>query len=138
MSGSFQRRPRGTLPVRERNRTDDRVEALLSSAPLGLAFFDAELCVERVNEGFAEVLEGTGLELEGRHVGEIPGLPSQLAHAITRAFESGLPVDETELVVPETGPLGTRRHYLARAFPVIAGGVVRGAGVTVVDITSRR
>ncbi len=136
LSGSFQRRSRSTL--RAHAGTEDRVDALLSSAPMGLAFFDANLHVERVNDAFREMLDAPGPDLEGRHVDEIPGLPSGLARAVGCAFESGLPVDETELVVPVDGPIGTRRHYLARAFPVIAGGVVRGAGVTVVDVTNQR
>jgi serine phosphatase RsbU (regulator of sigma subunit) len=117
---------------------EDRVEALLSSAPMGMAFFDAELRLERVNQPFLELLEGPASDAEGQMLDAVPGMPPQLARAVRRAFESGLPVDEAELIVPESGPLGTRRHYLARAFPVIARGVVRGAGATLVDITDRR
>ncbi len=117
---------------------EDRVEALLSWAPIGMAFFDAELGLERANGSFLEFLEFSGRDVEGRAVNEVAGIPSRLTGAVRRALESGLPVDETELIVPESGPIGTRRHYLLRAFPVTANGVVRGAGATLVDITDRR
>lgn len=137
LTRSLERRSR-SVRVRADAGMEDRVEALLSWAPIGMAFFDAELRLERANGSFLEFIDISARDVEGRAVDEVAGMPSQLVRAVRRASESGLPVDESELVLPESGPLGTRRHYLLRAFPVTTGGVVRGAGATLVDITDRR
>src|SRR5437764_470652 len=100
----FQRRS-GTVRVSAGGRAEDRVDALLSSAPIGLAFFDAELRFERTNQPFLELLDTPGPEIEGQPVDDVPGMPPKLARAIRRAFESGVPADEMEVIVSEHGPI---------------------------------
>lgn len=138
LTGSFERLSGSAVRVEREAGVRDRVDALLASSPMGLAFFDAGLRFEGVSSLFLELLGAPAEEVEGRPLDDVTGMPPRLARAVRRAFDSGLPVDEKELVVPEEGPLGTRRHYLVRAFPVVVGGVVQGAGATLVDITDRR
>lgn len=117
----------------------DGVDALLASAPVGVALFDADLRFDRVNDPFLALLGTDADRVVGKHLDDVPGVPARLAKWLRRAFEQGEAAPEREIVVPETGPPGTRRHFLVRCFPVVGplAGVV-GAGVVTLDVTTRR
>jgi serine phosphatase RsbU (regulator of sigma subunit) len=117
----------------------DGVDALLASAPVGVALFDADLRFDRVNDPFLALLGAEADRVVGKHLDDVPGVPARLARWLRRAVEQGEALPEREIVVPESGPPGTRRHFLVRCFPVVAplAGVV-GAGVVTLDVTTRR
>jgi PAS domain S-box-containing protein len=117
----------------------DGVDALLASTPVGVALFDADLRFDRVNDPFLAMLGADGGEVVGRALDDVPGVPPRITRWLRQALERGTPVPEREIAVPETGPPGTRRHFLVRCFPIVEplAGVV-GAGAVTLDITTRR
>jgi PAS domain S-box-containing protein len=116
-----------------------RLEALLASAPLGIAFLDRSLRVERVNAALAAVLGVPASDCRGRTVAElVPGLAGQLVPVLEQVAARGevLPEFEFSGQAPGTGPLV--RHWLAAFFPVRAtGGALAGFGIILRDITAR-
>lgn len=139
MSNQFE--PSASLP-----RTDSvemellpRLEALLASAPLGIAFLDRALRVERVNEALATVLGIPAAECRGRTVAElIPGLAGELVPVLEQVLARGETVPEFEFSGEAPGSGARIRHWLAAFFPVRSqGDVLAGVGIILRDITAR-
>jgi signal transduction histidine kinase/CheY-like chemotaxis protein len=125
--------------VREREQAVALLDTLLGSAPVGLAFFDGELRVGRLNPAFAEVTELPPQEHVGRRLGDLRlGVAEQIEGALRQVLETGKPVLNVELGAQ--GPVtGGHRDYLASYYPVRAsGGEMLGVGAVVTDITSRK
>ena len=116
-----------------------RLEALLASAPLGVAFLDRTLRVERVNTALASVLGIPAGECRGRTVAElIPGLAEILVPVLELVLARGETVPEFEFsgVAPGCGA-GTR-YWLSAFFPVsTSDGGLAGVGIILRDITAR-
>ncbi len=120
------------------------LDAMLSSAPIGFAFYDRDLRYVRLNEHMARL---HGLPVEA-HIGKryrdlLPANCSlelaQVAEGLLeRVFETGRPIPEQEVTghVPGDGELHT---YRTSYFPVLVSGEeVRWTGVIVTDITERK
>jgi PAS domain S-box-containing protein len=116
-----------------------RLEALLASAPLGIAFLDRELRVERVNAALAKVLGRAVEDCGGRTVGELaPALEELLLPVLQRVLALGEGVPDFEFSGEAPGAPGTIRRWLAAFFPVhTAGGTRAGVGIILRDITAR-
>jgi Signal transduction histidine kinase regulating citrate/malate metabolism len=96
-----------------------RLEALLASAPLGIAFLDPELRVERVNAALAKVLGRTIGECRGRSVDELaPALAEFLLPVLERVLAAGEGVPDFEFSGEAPGAPGIPRRWLAAFFPV--------------------
>jgi PAS domain S-box-containing protein len=116
-----------------------RLEALLASAPLGIAFLDGELRVERVNDALASVLRRPAAECTGRTVAElVPMLADVLVPVIEHVARNGEAVPELEFSGEPPGSPGVMRHWLSAVFPVRArGDGLAGVGIILRDITAR-
>jgi PAS domain S-box-containing protein len=115
-----------------------RLEALLSSAPLGIAFLDAELRVERVNDALAHQLRRPAAECVGRSVADlVPALAAALDPVIEHVARTGEVVSEFEFSGEPPGSPGVIRHFLSAVFPVRASGEPAGVGMILRDITAR-
>jgi signal transduction histidine kinase len=116
-----------------------RLEALLASAPLGIAFLDGELRVERVNDALASVLRRPAAECVGRTVADlVPMLADVLAPVIEHVAKHGEVVPELEFSGEPPGSPGVTRHWLSAIFPVRApGDGLAGVGIILRDITAR-
>ena len=117
-----------------------RLEALLASAPLGIAFLDRELRVERVNNALATVLGVPAVECRGRTVPElIPGLADVLVPVLERVVTRGEAVPEFEFSGEAPGSAGSSHHWLSALFPVRTNGnTLAGVGIILRDVTARR
>ena len=116
-----------------------RLEALLASAPLGIAFLDRELRVERVNLALAKVLGRTIGDCSGRSVDELaPALAELLLPVLERVLARGEGVPDFEFSGEAPGAPGALRRWLAAFFPVqTTGGAIAGVGIILRDITAR-
>jgi signal transduction histidine kinase len=113
-----------------------RLEALLASAPLSIAFLDADLRVERVNEALAAMLRRPAAECIGRTVAELaPAVASVLGPVIEHVARQGKVVSEFEFSAEPPGSSGMR-HWLSAVFPV-HGERLAGVGIILRDITAR-
>jgi PAS domain-containing protein len=96
-----------------------RLEALLASAPLGIAFLDRELRVVRVNAALAKVLARPIAECVGCAVAElVPALAEVLLPVLERVASTGEPVPEFEFSGEAPSAPGITRHWLSALVPV--------------------
>jgi PAS domain S-box-containing protein len=112
------------------------LDTLLATAPIGLAFVDARLCLARANEAFAD-LAGVPLERAlGREVASaLPSLGPALAPLYHEALASGEARLERALRHERQGKT---RHLRASVYPVrSAAGDLLLLGTIVVDVTAQ-
>ncbi|ATB42611.1 histidine kinase [Cystobacter fuscus] len=116
------------------------LDALLATAPVGLAFLDGELRYVRVNEMVAAA-HGQPMEaFPGRTLAEVLGDEAAcIEPLLRRVLETGEMLKGHEFEVPSSGASGVRAHWVGDYFPVRAGdGRVLGVGCVVSDITDRK
>ena len=116
-----------------------RLEALLVSAPLGIAFLDRALRVERVNTALANVVGRSASDCRGHTIAElVPGLAGLLVPVIEQVVAHGEAVPEFEFSGEAPSAPGIVRHWLSAFFPVrTSEGTLAGIGIIVRDITAR-
>ena len=138
MSLPSQLHPQGPQPGGEAELLS-RLEALLACAPLGIAFLDRALRVERVNAALARVLGRTVAECSGRSVDELaPALAAHLVPVLERVRALGEEVPDFEFSGEAPGAPGSLRRWLAAFFPVqTTAGARSGVGIILRDITAR-
>jgi PAS domain S-box-containing protein len=114
------------------------LETLQRTAPVGIAFVDRELRVQRMNEKMA-AMKGVPLEQQvGRSMADVtPDRWPQIEPFYRRVLETGQPVVNRE-VGGESAALGQLPYGLASYYPVRLDDEIIGIGVIVVDITERR
>ena len=115
------------------------LEALYEAAPIGLALFDRELRVLRLNEMFADFGGRPGAQQIAGSVGEaFPEVAELVEPLLSRVLTSGQPALAIELSRP-TGPRRAPRAYLANYFPVRdAAGDIFGVSAVILEITARK
>ena len=115
------------------------LEALLASAPVGIAFLDGELHVARINAALAGTLGRSVEECMGHSARELspPGLWPVVEFALRRVVETGESIHDYEFSGPHARR-DDRRFWIASVFPVrVKGERVSGVGAVVRDITAR-
>ncbi|MFL5617136.1 MAG: PAS domain-containing sensor histidine kinase [Gemmatimonadaceae bacterium] len=115
------------------------LEALLASAPVGIAFLDGDLRVARINNALANVLGHAVEECMGRTARELspPGLWPVVEFALRRVLKTGESIHDYEFSGPHARR-EDRRYWIASVFPVrVNGERVSGVGAVVRDITAR-
>jgi len=114
-----------------------RLDALMTSAPVGFAFLDTELRYELINDHLAKLNGAPASEHIGRTVAEMrPLLAPHVLPVLRRVLDHGERIDNAELASADHFD-GDERYYLASYFPVDIAGRRIGVGVTIVDITDR-
>lgn len=112
------------------------MEALQSSAPVGLACMDREFRFVRVNDALAEMNQLPAEDHIGRLAQDIaPAVWSQLEDLCHRVIETGEPIVNHEVV--GDGSAGRRGHWLNSLYPVRMQGAIVGIGCLVVDVSER-
>ena len=102
---------------------DALLDALFAHAPVGLAFWDAELRFRRVNEELAAI---NGLA-PAEHIGHLPSeilpeLGERLEAVMRDVLAHGEPVRDLEITGETPSAPGVVRHWIASYLPVHAGG----------------
>lgn len=117
-----------------------QLETLLRTAPLGVGFFDCELCFVRINERLARMNGFTVEEHIGRHLSElVPSLLEPIKEVTDRILATGKPVCDHELSGETPAAPGVIRHWNESWYPVLdATGKIIGFGVVVEEITERK
>ena len=113
------------------------VEAVVGSAPVGIAVFDLQLRYVRVNEAFAALSGLTPEEHVGSFVGEVVPLPPEVAADLRRVVTTGRHILDREVGIDTTA--GGPRSFQFNFYPVqTTGGELIGAGTTVAEVTALR
>jgi PAS domain S-box-containing protein len=121
----------------EAERSLGLLDTLFATAPVGLAFLDAEGRYVRANPALSALSDASVAELLGRPVDASPGpLGRHLAALHREVLESG----EARLEREGSGATAEGvRHWICSCTPVRGlDDQVVGVGVTVIDITERR
>ncbi len=122
------------------NDTLSLLDSMLANAPIGLAFFDRNCRIVRVNQVFAEM---TGVPLSrhlGRTLPEVLPQPvaKEMEDAALSVFATGNSVRDLELN-GRGGPQKRTWTWLVNAYPVrTAPNEVRWAGMIVMDASERK
>jgi PAS domain S-box-containing protein len=127
--------------LRRERQTNALVDSIFTSAPIGLAFIDRQLCFQRINDRLAEM---NGLHADA-HVGKRPDeiLPKldDLKTILTKwreIIETGEPLLGVEVQGETHATPGQPRTWLESFFPVRLAGETIGLGVVAQDITRQK
>jgi len=126
---------------REKSEALALLDAIFSSAPIGLGAWDKELRFFRLNQALADI---NGLPPEahlGRKVSEIlPDLEglADIESQWQRIIESSEPITDVEIQGETPAHPGEKRYWLENWFPVRIGKETIGMAATVMDITDRK
>jgi PAS domain S-box-containing protein len=115
------------------------LDSMLTSAPIGFAFFDQDYRYVRVNEELAHMNGVSVADHIGRRLHEVlpsyaEGAPEHVENCIQQVFDTELSVPDDEVTWNDDLESTFRVSY----FPVFAGGEVRWVGAIATNITERR
>ena len=116
------------------------LDTLFATAPVGLAFFDNDLCYTRINTALADI---NGLSVEdhlGKTVQEVlPEAEQDVVDQIRSVRDSGEPLTDVEVRVATQRDPGHPHLFSASYYPVRSpDGEIIGVGAVVADITERQ
>lgn len=115
------------------------VEAILSSAPIGIAVFDLDLRYVRVNDAYAEISGRSVEEHLGGRVGDVVPLPYTVRADLRRVVTTGRTILDRAVELPDPDAPGMSRHFNVSYYPVrTTSGVLIGAGAAVVEVTEAK
>lgn len=140
ISAEYAAEARAAELSRKHELTLAQLDALVQSAPIGIALFDRELKYELVNDRQAGI---NGVPREnhlGRKVSEvIPGLGDRVQGYLDEVLKTGVGSEWMELEGESAHAPGEKRVWNASWFPVRSGnGHVTSVGSIVQEITAQR
>jgi signal transduction histidine kinase len=139
MSHELDAERQARAPVSAESELLARLEALLASAPLGIAFLGGDLRVEHVNDALAYQVRRAAAECVGCTVADlVPALADALMPVIEHVARTGEVIPEFEFSGEPPGAPGVTRHFLSAVFPVRGpDDGLAGVGMILRDITAR-
>ncbi len=120
--------------------TASLLDALLESAPVGIAFLDTQLRYVRVNPTLARMIGHSRAEIEGKTTAEIvPGVAESATRSQRAVAETGEALIGVEIAGEVASRPGETSHFLTSYYPVFgADGAIRGVGLVTIDVTERK
>jgi PAS domain S-box-containing protein len=115
------------------------LDTLFETAPVGLAFFDADLRYVRVNDALAEINGVSAAQHMGRTMAEVlPEMHDQVSDDFRRVLATGEPLIDVDVTGGTPAQPGVVRHWVASYYPVRdPAGETLGLGAIVVETTER-
>jgi len=115
------------------------IEAILTSAPVGIAVLDLDLRYVRVNDAYAALTGAPAAEHPGRRLGDILPLQAEMGADLRRVVTTGRTILGRTVEMPSDGGVEGPRSFTVSYFPVRATtGTLVGAGLTMVEVTQAR
>jgi PAS domain S-box-containing protein len=126
--------------IRSKEQSLALLDTILSSTPIGFAFYNCDLVYERINDRLASI---NGLPVEahlGRTMHEVvPEFAPWAEPLMRRVLETGEPMVNIEMSGEVPAGSGRFQHWLGNIYPVqTQNGRILGVGVLVSDITERK
>lgn len=119
--------------IDERERALAKLESLLTSAPVGIAFFDHDLRFRRCNHALAALIDELPGDAVGRRLRDVlPDLADRFEPVLDEVLASGTAMLDLEVAVNPTCTC------MVHFFPVRLGETVIGVGATFLDLTERK
>jgi PAS domain S-box-containing protein len=116
------------------------IEAIYTTAPIGLCVLDNTLRFARLNQRLAEI---NGAPIEA-HIGKtprdtLPGIGPDVEAALARVLETGEPIADLELSGTTPAQPGILRYWRLQCVPLRGeGGRVAGISVAIEEITEKK
>ena len=129
------------LLIDEREEARGLLETVLSTAPVGWAYFDRELRYVRVNAALAALHGLPAAEHVGRPLAEVlgPELTEFIEGNLREVLATNLPKPDQPFSLPRPGAPEDVRHLLMNFYPVPdRSGLPVGVGKIVVDVTAEQ
>jgi PAS domain S-box-containing protein len=129
--------------ARDQERSSDEarslLDALVTAAPIGLGFLDAQLRFVRVNDALAEITGVPAIDHLGRTATEVvPHLGAELDGALAQVATEGRALVDLQVSGCTPREPERLRHYVVSCYPVaLERGERLGIGITVADVTDR-
>jgi len=127
--------------LREQAQTLAQLDALFSSAPIGIGLWDTQLRFLRLNQTLADM---NGFPLDdhlGKHIREVIPAVEEIDELI-KVWEEVIRTGQPRLNMEVTGftrqRLGKKRYWSDNFFPVRIGEEIIGIAATVLDISDRK
>jgi PAS domain S-box-containing protein len=116
------------------------IEAIYTSAPIGLCFLDTDLRYVRVNDRLAEINGIPAAEHIGKSVEELlPEVGAMQAQLFTQVIQTGVPLLDVELHGTTPAQPGIERDWLVSYYPLRnSDDHVIGINIVVQEITQRK
>ena len=128
------------VAMRSKDESLALLDALFSTAPVGLAFVDEDLRFVRVNDHLAE-LNGVSVDAHiGRTVGDVlPGIGHLLEESYRSVLASGRPIIEQEISGETAAEPSSIRFWRATYYPITGPDGTRfGVGAIVREVTDEK
>ncbi|HEX8120010.1 MAG TPA: PAS domain-containing protein [Solirubrobacteraceae bacterium] len=117
------------------------LDALFSHAPMGLAFWDADLRYRRINPALAEINGVAPEDHLGRTATDVlgPDLGGRVEEMLRRVQETAQPFVDADITGVTPASPGEQRQWLASYYPVPArDGEMLGVAGLVLEVTGER
>ncbi|HVL05882.1 MAG TPA: SpoIIE family protein phosphatase [Acidimicrobiales bacterium] len=115
------------------------VEAILTSAPVGIAVFDLDLRYVRVNEAYADLSGVPAADHVGGQLGDVVPLQADVSADLRRVVTTGRTILGRSVEIVTGARETDRRFFTVSYFPVrSAAGALVGAGLTLVEVTEAK
>lgn len=116
------------------------LETIYRSAPIGLALFDRDLRVVRMNDALAEINGFTVEEHIGRQIWDlVPDLRAQGEPLLRHVLATGETLSDVPIEGETKRSPGVLRQWVEHFYPVRdAAGEIRGIGVICEEVTEKR
>lgn len=149
-TGEFRGYVGGCVDIHERREAEERtrraaetralLDAIYRDAPVGLAFFDAQLRYVRVNDALAEINGIPAGDHEGRSIAELlPDMDPQVERDVAHVLASGEPIVDAEVTAATPRNPSRAAHFLVSYYRVaLDDGEPLGVALTVLEVTARR
>ncbi len=126
--------------VAEADEAYGMLDTVFARAPVGLALYDRELRLMRINDHLAEINGMPAADQLGRHVRDIVPDVEGVVAAMQEVIETGRGLSEIEAVGETRSAPGVRREFETSYWPVRRRGhdEILGVGCVVFEVTERR
>ena len=115
------------------------LEAILTSAPVGIAVFDLDLRYVRVNDAYAELSGIPAEDHVGGQLGDVVPLQADVSADLRRVVTTGRTILGRSVEIVTGSRASDRRFFNVSYFPVrSAAGALVGAGLTLVEVTEAK
>jgi PAS domain S-box-containing protein len=115
------------------------IEAILTSAPVGIAVFDLDLRYVRVNDAYAALSGVPAADHVGGRLGDVVPLQTDLAADLRRVVTTGRTILGRHVEWGNHADPSENRHFNVSYFPVHStSGARMGAGLSLVEITESK
>ncbi len=125
------------LAAHQKEEAFSKLNSLMESVPIGLAFANIRLECEHINQTMVKQMAGKVEDFNGKSIlNLIPQTAAFSETMLRHVLESGQPVQNIEV----NGEIwGLPNHYLLNYYPVRQGdGQIIGVGLALLDVTERK